>query len=221
MTNPIAVALGGPGETKLSSPMAPGSYHITSGYGPRGSEFHRGIDYGAPLGTPIYAAASGTVVAAGAASGFGQWVIIDHQLSGKVSTVYGHMYPNGVHVHTGQPVKRGDHIADVGANGQATGPHLHFEVWPGGRLTGGHSVDPNTALGGAFAGGNVGDTTAGADVNVGTVTSYPWDFLTQGSTWIRILEFVVGVALVYMFMWKNMLGPSARLTAKIMTKGAA
>jgi hypothetical protein len=89
----------------------------------------------------------GTVAAAGPASGFGQWIVVDSQTrTGKVSTVYGHMYPNGVLVHEGTSVKEGQHIGEVGNNGQSTGPHLHFEYWEGGRLTQGQAVDPSFVL---------------------------------------------------------------------------
>lgn len=203
----------------LAPPMAPGSFTISSGYGPRAGGFHAGIDYAAPLGTPIYAAADGTVVAAGSASGFGQWIVIDHVIGGKkVSTVYGHMYPSGVLVHTGQPVKAGQHIANVGANGQATGPHLHFEVWPGGRLTGGRSVDPNTALGGTFSGS---DAASGGEVtNAPTQTVYPWSFLTEWHTWLRVFEFIIGIALIYMVYWQLVGGPGLKAAASVITKGA-
>lgn len=104
---------------------------------------HRGLDFPAPDGTSIYAAADGVVAAAGPASGFGQWIVLDHRIAGQlVSTVYGHMWPTGVHVRRGKDVLAGELIGSVGSNGQSTGPHLHFEVWPGGRLTGGAAVDP-------------------------------------------------------------------------------
>ncbi|WP_163508614.1 peptidoglycan DD-metalloendopeptidase family protein [Fodinicola acaciae] len=133
---------------KLLDPLK-GAGQKTSPFGPRtnpvtgAQEGHRGQDFAAPVGTPIYAAAPGTVVAAGPASGFGDWIVIDHNIAGKkISTVYGHMYADGVLVHVGDAVTAGQHIANVGSNGQATGPHLHFEVWVGGRLTGGTAVDP-------------------------------------------------------------------------------
>jgi hypothetical protein len=141
------------GSSTLISPMAPGSYQLTSGFGGRsnpvsgGSENHRGQDFGAPAGTPITAAADGTVVAAGPAGGFGQWIVIDHRLDGRlVSSVYGHMWPADVGVSEGEQVRAGQHIARVGSNGQSTGPHLHFEVWEGGRLAGGRAVDPMPLL---------------------------------------------------------------------------
>ena len=142
-----------PGASALVAPMTPGSFRLTSEFGSRtnpvtgGSEEHRGQDLAAPAGTPILAAAPGVVVAAGPAAGFGQWIVIDHQLDGQlVSTVYGHMWPADVGVSVGEQVQAGQPIARVGSNGQSTGPHLHFEVWQGGRLTGGEPVDPMPIL---------------------------------------------------------------------------
>ncbi|WP_246023794.1 peptidoglycan DD-metalloendopeptidase family protein [Nocardia yunnanensis] len=130
-------------------PIAPGAFTVTDGFGARGGT-HMGVDLAAPAGTPIYAAADGLVVASGAASGFGDWVVIDSlDASGRrYSTVYGHMYETGIFVHTGDIVQMGQHIADVGSNGESSGPHLHFELVPGGRLTGGHQVDPMPWLAG-------------------------------------------------------------------------
>lgn len=123
-------------------PMREGTYAHTSPYGMRWGTMHRGIDLGAAEGTPIYAFADGVVAEAGPASGFGMWIVLDHSVgSEKISTVYGHMWPHGVHVKTGDTVRAGQHIGDVGNNGQSYGAHLHFEVWIGGRF-GGHDVDP-------------------------------------------------------------------------------
>lgn len=97
---------------------------------------HQGIDLAGPLGSPILAAGAGTVVAAAPASGFGLWVVIRHD-NGDC-TVYGHMYH--YYVSVGQRVSAGQHIADIGANGQSTGPHLHFGVMQG-RMNGPY-VDP-------------------------------------------------------------------------------
>lgn len=116
---------------------------IGSGYRTTARPDHAGVDMPAPLGTPIHAAADGVVVASGSASGFGDWIIIDHVVAGvKISTVYGHMYAKDLLVAKGAHVKAGQLISRVGANGQVTGPHLHFEVWVGGRLTGGHDINP-------------------------------------------------------------------------------
>ena len=97
---------------------------ITSGFGQRGGNLHAGIDFGAPIGTPVYAASSGSVIAAGAASGFGQWVKLRHP--GNITTVYGHISRWTVTV--GQAVQAGQLIAYSGNEGRSTGPHLHFEV---------------------------------------------------------------------------------------------
>ena len=119
----------------------------TSPFGPRGGTEHRGMDIAGPEGTPLYAARDGKVTAAGAADGFGQWIIIQHEIDGEqVDTVYGHMWPDGVLVKEGDEVKGGDHIGDMGNNGQSSGPHLHFEIWEGGRLNGGTAVDPAPML---------------------------------------------------------------------------
>jgi len=132
------------GTGAIAWPMAAGSYRLTSGYGMRWGTLHAGIDLAAPIGTPMYAAHDGVVAAAGPASGFGTWVIIDGALpdGSRFSTVYGHMRPASLLVKVGDVVTAGQPIAGVGAEGQSTGPHLHFEVWPGTRLDGGSSVDP-------------------------------------------------------------------------------
>lgn len=124
--------------------MVEGTYTLTSGFGPRSGTMHNGVDFAAPLKTKIYAAEDGVVVdSRSGVSGFGCWIIIDHSINGeKVSTVYGHMYPDGLLVKKGDKVVAGQLIAEVGNNGDTTGPHCHFEVWPGGRLTGGKPVDP-------------------------------------------------------------------------------
>ena len=118
---------------------------ITSPFGPRGGEMHRGIDLAQPGGAldkPIYAARDGKVTAAGPASGFGNWIVIQHEVDGKrYDTVYGHMYDHGVGVKAGDEVKAGQEIGKIGSNGQSTGPHLHFEIWVNGRDSG-QAVDP-------------------------------------------------------------------------------
>ncbi len=99
---------------------------ITSGFGDRWGRLHAGTDFGAPIGTPVYAASDGTVLAAGAVSGYGQWVKLAHP--GGTSTVYGHISAPTVTV--GQAVRTGQLIAYSGNEGRSTGPHLHFEVRP-------------------------------------------------------------------------------------------
>jgi murein DD-endopeptidase MepM/ murein hydrolase activator NlpD len=109
---------------------------LTSGFGFRWGVLHAGIDLAAPLGTPEYAVMRGVVLKAGPASGFGQAVYIQHP-NGDV-TVYGHM--EKILVRTGQVVRAGQEIALLGAEGQATGPHLHLEVHVGGME--GRRIDP-------------------------------------------------------------------------------
>ncbi|WP_436676800.1 tape measure protein [Lactiplantibacillus plantarum] len=110
----------------------------SSGYGPRAGGFHKGIDFAAPLGTPIPAQYGGTVVQAGPASGFGNWVVIKPS-GASVDTIYGHM--RRMKVKTGQHVKAGQIIAWVGSEGQSSGPHVHYELRAG---LGGKSYNPMT-----------------------------------------------------------------------------
>lgn len=100
---------------------------VSSEYGSRPGGFHYGIDIAAPLGTPIVAARNGVVIFAGSASGYGKAVYIDH--GGGVICRYGHM--SVIRCARGQSVNGGDRIADVGQEGNSTGPHLHFEYRPG------------------------------------------------------------------------------------------
>ncbi|MBE3590987.1 MAG: M23 family metallopeptidase [Firmicutes bacterium] len=97
---------------------------ITSPFGWRWGTLHPGVDIGVPIGTPVYAADSGTVVAAGWESGYGKRVIISHGRG--LVTVYGHL--SSIRVQAGQEVRRGQLIGLSGMTGHATGPHLHFEV---------------------------------------------------------------------------------------------
>jgi murein DD-endopeptidase MepM/ murein hydrolase activator NlpD len=108
--------------------VAPTAGTVTSCYGQRWGTLHAGIDFAAPIGTPIYAPEGGVVVQAGPASGFGLAVAIRHG-DGTI-TLYGHV--NQFFVTTGQAVSTGQQIAEVGNRGQSTGPHLHFEVHTGG-----------------------------------------------------------------------------------------
>lgn len=101
---------------------------LTSGFGARWGALHAGVDIANALGTPIVAAEQGTVIDAGPASGFGQWVRILHD-DGTI-TVYGHM--ETIDVTVGQQVTAGQRIAGMGSRGFSTGSHLHFEVHPAG-----------------------------------------------------------------------------------------
>lgn len=111
-------------------------YNFTSPYAERWGTFHGGVDLAAPLGTPIHAVSDGTVVKAGPASGYGNWVQI--KAADGTITMYGHMASSGVLVKEGQKVTAGDVIALVGSEGFSTGPHLHFEVWKNGTT----KIDP-------------------------------------------------------------------------------
>jgi murein DD-endopeptidase MepM/ murein hydrolase activator NlpD len=106
---------------------------ITSPFGPRWGSFHPGIDIGVPTGTPIHAAAAGTVVWCGWMSGYGNLVMIDHH--NGLATLYGHQ--SRIAASCGEEVTTGELIGYVGCTGFCTGPHLHFEV----RLNG-TPVDP-------------------------------------------------------------------------------
>lgn len=103
---------------------------VTSGFGSRRHpvlnriRMHRGVDYAAPIGTPIFAAGDGRVTFAGWQSGFGRTVILDH--GNGITTLYAHMSRLGAY-RVGQRVRQGTTIGYVGMSGLATGPHLHYE----------------------------------------------------------------------------------------------
>ena len=133
---------------------------ISSPFGPRGGSMHNGADIahtGGSMGKPLFAARDGEVIAAGAAQGFGQWIVIRHEVDGqRVDTVYGHMYPDGVFVSQGDTVRAGQEIGKIGNNGQSTGPHLHFEIWENGHSSlggSGQPIDPDEILRRAQGGG--------------------------------------------------------------------
>ena len=108
----------------LIKPVKSG-YTITSRFGQRSSGMHKGLDVAAPIGTPIYAAAAGTVTSAGWSNqGYGYCVEITH--SNGVKTLYAHC--SELYVSAGKTVAQGEHIAAVGSTGWSTGPHLHLEI---------------------------------------------------------------------------------------------
>ena len=115
----IAKSGGGNGQV-----VKPTDGTFTSGFGPRDGTVHNGIDLANSIGTPILSAMAGEVIDAGPASGFGQWVRVQHD--GGLITVYGHVATFTVGV--GDAVNAGDQIATMGNEGESTGPHLHFEV---------------------------------------------------------------------------------------------
>ena len=107
------------------------------GFGPRGTDFHTGIDYPAPTGTWVLAARAGEVEAAGRLAGYGNVVVLRHEQG--VTTLYAHL--STILVDPGTPVARGTVVGLVGRTGNASGPHLHFEAHVGGA-----AVDPAPAL---------------------------------------------------------------------------
>ncbi len=111
---------------------------VTSPYGYRvhpvlgTKRFHSGVDIGAPYGSSIYAANSGTVIVSGYNSGgYGNYVVISH--GGGYSTLYAHC--SSLKVSAGQTVSKGQVIAACGSTGMSTGPHIHFEVQLNGKTT--------------------------------------------------------------------------------------
>jgi murein DD-endopeptidase MepM/ murein hydrolase activator NlpD len=115
----------------------PVSGPVTSTFGMRWGRMHEGIDIAAPSGTPIRAAAGGTVISAGWLGGYGNLIVIDH--GGGLATAYAHL--SGYAASSGQPVAQGQTIGFVGCTGHCFGSHLHFEV----RVNGG-AVDPFSYL---------------------------------------------------------------------------
>ncbi len=119
-----------PGHTTLSSGFGNRTYKI---HGVTVSDFHRGLDIPASVGTNIIAAGDGVVVKAQTnpyVSSYGKYITLYH--GGSLYTVYAHC--NALNVKVGQKVSAGQVIAYVGATGNVTGPHLHFEVQEGGAL---------------------------------------------------------------------------------------
>ena len=136
-------ALGRPAAGPPAAFALPVHGRVSSGFGPRvdplhgAGGYHTGLDLAAPTGTPVVAAAAGTVVRAGDAGGYGQLIVLRHADGSE--TRYAHLSAIGVEV--GAQVARGQAIGAVGSTGRSTGPHLHFEL-----RRDGHAVDPRPAL---------------------------------------------------------------------------
>lgn len=94
-----------------------------------GAEWHAGLDFPAPVGTPVQATADGVVESVGPTGGYGTAVIVRN--GGDYTTIYGHLRDATVAV--GARVQRGDIVGHVGSTGRSTGPHVHYEVRRGGR----------------------------------------------------------------------------------------
>ncbi len=123
----------GSGVPSASGFIWPVNGTVVSGFGIRWGRMHEGIDITAPTGTPIWAAAAGTVIHAGWLGGYGNLVVVDH--GDGLATAYAHA--SAILVAVGQGVGQGETIALVGSTGNSSGPHLHFEV-----RVNGAAVDP-------------------------------------------------------------------------------
>lgn len=115
---------------------------LSSTFGPRGDGFHRGVDFAAPLGTPILASLAGTVIRSEYHNSWGNYVAIEHE--NGLTTLYAHNNQNLVTV--GQTVAQGEIIASMGSTGNSTGPHLHFEVSLSSSLAQDQLIDPLSVL---------------------------------------------------------------------------
>jgi murein DD-endopeptidase MepM/ murein hydrolase activator NlpD len=127
------VVPGQTGEPSAAGFIWPVQGVLTSGFGWRWGRMHEGIDLAVPVGTPVVAAAAGTVIVAGWFGGYGNLVVVDH--GNGFSTAYGHN--TSVTVGVGQLVAQGQLISYSGSTGHSTGPHVHFEV-----RVNGTAVDP-------------------------------------------------------------------------------
>jgi murein DD-endopeptidase MepM/ murein hydrolase activator NlpD len=123
----------GSGTPSASGFIWPVNGVVVSGFGWRGSRMHEGIDISASSGTPIWAAAAGTVIWSGWRGGYGNAVVVDH--GNGLATLYAHS--SSLLVSVGQSVGQGETVALVGTTGNSSGPHLHFEV-----RVNGTAVDP-------------------------------------------------------------------------------
>jgi len=124
--------------TPVQWPIAPSS-DVSSEFGWRSapcwgcSSDHQGVDFDPGYGVAIHVIADGVVVQSSIDAGLGQHVIVEHTVDGeKVQSIYGHMIFGSQTVNAGDKVERGLVIGDVGSTGASTGPHLHFEIRPGG-----------------------------------------------------------------------------------------
>jgi murein DD-endopeptidase MepM/ murein hydrolase activator NlpD len=132
--------------TRISSRFNPNRRHPITGK----VRAHKGIDYAAPTGTPIYAAGDGRIEFAGRKGGYGNAVVINH--GRNITTLYGHMSRFAKSARNGRAVRQGEVIGYVGSTGASTGPHLHYEY----RIKGAHKNPesiplPNTEIPAAYA----------------------------------------------------------------------
>jgi len=108
------------------------------------SKMHAGMDFAAPVGTPIYAAGNGVIEDIGPKNGYGNYVRVKHNQ--QIETAYAHLSKFGEDMRRGGRVQQGDIIGYVGTTGRSTGPHLHYEVLRGGRQINPMSVDLPTGV---------------------------------------------------------------------------
>lgn len=127
--------------------------HNFGGYGSHWASFHTGDDFSVACGTPVFAVTGGTIIIRHDQAWAGPNLVEVSTGKGKLTTWYAHM--QSVYVHDGQVVKPGQHIGDVGAEGNATGCHLHLEVHPHGGTIYQDPIDPSPWLA-----RNVGKTLA-------------------------------------------------------------
>jgi murein DD-endopeptidase MepM/ murein hydrolase activator NlpD len=118
---PLGVALT-PDDLAFRWPLVGG--RLTSSYGRRGGSAHEGIDIAAPRGTAVHAAEAGKVVFAGWMNDYGRLVVLKH--AGRYRSVYAHL--QRIDVEEGRFIERGEAVGLVGTSGNASGPHLHFEI---------------------------------------------------------------------------------------------
>ena len=107
--------------SRITSGFSEARFHPILQY----SRAHRGVDYAAPIGTPVRATSAGRVVFVGEQNGYGNVIQLQHQ--GEFSTLYAHLSRFAASLHIGARVEQGDVIGFVGQTGWATGPHLHYE----------------------------------------------------------------------------------------------
>lgn len=118
---------------------------LSSGYGMRKhpvlgyTKMHKGVDFAAARGTPIYAAGDGTVEKASAWGGYGNYIRIRH--NADLKTAYAHLKGFAKGISAGKRVKQGQVIGYVGTTGRSTGPHLHYEILQGGRQVNPRTID--------------------------------------------------------------------------------
>ena len=161
---------------------------MSSGFGMRKhpilgySKMHRGIDFAAPAGTPVFAAGDGTVVEAGRKGAYGNYLRIRH--SGGYQTAYAHMNRTAAGIAAGKHVGQGQVIGYVGSTGRATGPHLHYEV-----LANNQQIDPAGLMLPS------GEKLAGEDLKAFKAAKARIDRLRdQRPTALQLVEAVCGAA---------------------------